>query len=47
MEKVARVYDYQKAYSYTVKLLTGRDFSEKKLKEKLFQKKCQKKFVKK
>jgi regulatory protein len=42
MEKVARVYDYQKAYSYTVKLLTGRDFSEKKLKEKLFQKKVSK-----
>lgn len=28
-------YDHQRAYSYTVKLLTGRDYSEKKLREKL------------
>lgn len=37
--KKAQTYDHQRAYSYTVKLLTGRDYSEKKLREKLILKK--------
>jgi regulatory protein len=42
-----KTYDYQRAYSYTVKLLTGRDYSEKKLKEKLYQKKVSKDIIEK
>lgn len=42
-----KTYDYQKAYTYTVKLLTGRDYSEKKLKEKLYQKKVAKDIIEK
>lgn len=40
-----QTYDHQRAYSYTVKLLTGRDYSEKKLKEKLYLKKYPKNII--
>ncbi len=41
----SQTFDYQRAYSYTVKLLTGRDYSEKKIREKLLQKKCSKTII--
>ncbi len=40
-----QTYDHQRAYSYTVKLLTGRDYSEKKLREKLILKKYPKNVI--
>lgn len=44
-DKKNQTYDHQRAYSYTVKLLTGRDYSEKKLREKLILKKYPKNII--